>query len=694
MRLLQAAHLPALTVSESGDDDTDHDYDGVNDDETSPQQSAQGVETDYEYSVDDEEIDPSEVFPELATEAPTHETVTEAIPDVTENEVETQATLIEVLDEIFEDPSLPREEQHDVPRSPQFFVPTPIPAIPNQAGLTFETHLDEEEHAFHNHFLSSVEGEASLVGKMFRDEQDIQEQEALHHHEDHEGHHQVAENEIPTSAAPRPGSEHKGRRVLKKRPIRIKIPAGLRQNLQVIPESLTQDVKIQDDDIIIATPTATAAPALSFQEPEAAPQLQVFNPNLLNRPTTPSPRLEPEQDFIQEPRQPKALTVFSADDDTPEEVIFGQEADNVRQQEAVPQNFSPIFAVPSRAGVEQEEARSGGLLLQQNVNIDTSAGRSAQFAPTPAAPAVQSFNAAQTAANSPPPTFRPILRQPSDYIFTPQQFSAPAIQQQQQPQQFANGPFQQQTQQQFRQAEAPPQQFRPQSFQQQDQDFSLAPNPPQQQQAFTSFSPPVSQRQPPQAPALSFQEPAREQKAFPQQQVFNNNFLSRPTTPVPQQQQQFNTNFAPRPQDIAPPQTFTQTTPAPPRPQQQQQFNNNFAPRPQEIAPPQSFTQSAPAPPQQQQQQQQQFNNNFAPPQTFTQSTPSPPPPAPTPTFDPSFSSDNNFNNNFNSNFAPASPSQVGEQSLFAMINRQAADRPVRTKLQQSDKSILRPAPK
>ena len=375
MRLLQAAHLPALTVSGSGDDVTDHDDHGADDDETSPAQSAQTPETEYEYS--DEEIDPSEVFPELATEAPTLETVTEAIPDVTENEVETQATLIEVLDEIFEDPSLPREEHHDVPRSPQFFVPTPIPAIPNQAALTFETHLDEDEHAFHNHFLSSVEGEASLVGKMFRDEQDIQEQE--NHHEDHEeGHgHQVAENEIPTSVAPRPGSEHKGRRVLKKRPIRIKIPAGLRQNLQVIPESLTQDVSIQDDDIIIATPTITAAPALSFQEPEATPQLQVFNPNLLNRPTTPSPRLETEQDFIQEPRQPKALTVFSADDDTPEEVIFGQEADNVRQQEAIPQNFSPIFAVPSRAGVEQEEARSGELLVRQNVNIDT-----------PAAPAV------------------------------------------------------------------------------------------------------------------------------------------------------------------------------------------------------------------------------------------------------------------------------------------------------------------
>ena len=394
-------------------------------------------------------------------------------------------------------------------------------------------------------------------------------------------------------------------------------------------------------------------PSLAFQEPAAFNQQQVFNPNLLNRPTTPSPRQEPvqesEQIIQQEPRQPKALTVFSADyeADTPEEVNFGQQADNVRQQEAVPRNFSPIFAVPSEAAVE--EPRSAGLLLQQqqNVNIDTSA----QFAPTPAAPAVPGFNAAQSAANS-PPTFRPILRQPSDYIFTPQQFAAPAIQQQQQPQQFANSPFQQQTQQQFRPpAEVPRQQFRPQSFQQQDQDFNFAPN--QQQQAFTSFSPPISQRQQPapQAPDLTFQEPTREQKAFPQKQTFNNNFLSRPATPAPQQQQQFNTNFAPRPQEVAPPQTFTQSTPAP-------------------------------------QPQQQQFNNNFAPPQTFSQSTPAPPPPPPT------FSSNNNFNNNnFGSvGLPPASPSQAqnGEQSLFAMINKQAADRPVRTKLQQSDKSILR----
>ena len=425
-------------------------------------------------------------------------------------------------------------------------------------------------------------------------------------------------------------------------------------------------------------------PSLAFQEPAAFNQQQVFNPNLLNRPTTPSPRQEPvqesEQIIQQEPRQPKALTVFSADyeADTPEEVNFGQQADNVRQQEAVPRNFSPIFAVPSEAAVE--EPRSAGLLLQQqNVNIDTSA----QFAPTPTAPAVPGFNAAQSAANS-PPTFRPILRQPSDYIFTPQQFAAPAIQQQQQPQQFANSPFQQQTQQQFRPpAEVPRQQFRPQSFQQQDQDFNFAPN--QQQQAFTSFSPPISQRQQPapQAPDLTFQEPTREQKAFPQKQTFNNNFLSRPATPAPQQQQQFNTNFAPRPQEVAPPQTFIQSTPTPAPPQQQQQqFNPNFAP--QEIAPPQTFTQSTPAP----QPQQQQFNNNFAPPQTFSQSTPAPPPPPPT------FSGNNNFNNNnFGSvGLPPASPSQAqnGEQSLFAMINKQAADRPVRTKLQQSDKSILR----
>ena len=642
--------MPALILSESGDDVTDDDNDQeVNHDETTPPTS-QKTETEPQYF--DEEIDPSEVFPDLATQAPTLETVTEVALDVTENEVETQATLIEVLDEIFEDPSLPREEHQDVPRSPQLFVPTPIPTLTNPLienipALTFENPLDEDEHAFHKHFLSSVEGEASLVEKMFRDEQDIAEQEALHHHEEHEEGHHEEENEIQTNVRPRP-AEHKGRRVLKKRPIRIKIPAGLRQNLQVIPESLTQIPG--EDDGVRATPPATPITI----EPVAFPQQTVFNNNLLNRPAAPSPSLEPVlHKAEQEPRQPKALTVFSADyDDTPEEVIPGQQADNVRQ-EAVPQNFSPIFAVPSHA--LEEEPRSGGLLQQQNVNIDTSRGagsaaldaaRSTQFAP---APAVPGFNAAQTAANS-PPTFRPILRQPSDYIFTPQQFSAPTIQQQQQPQQFANNPFQQQSQQQFR-----PQSFQNQPPQQQRQSFNFAPNPPQQQQqqqqqeqAFTSFSPPVSQRGPTPlapAPALSFQEPTREQKAFPQQQTFNNNFLNRPTTPTPppapqQQQEQFNTNFAPQPQAVPPPQTFSQSTPP-----QTQAFDTNFG-----------------------------TNNNF-----------------------------DNSNNNFNSNFGsssiglPLPSSATGpneEQSLFAMINREVADRPVRTKLQESDKSILRNTPK
>jgi len=151
---------------QSVDDVTDDldDYDSDDYDETIPPTE----ETEYEYSDDDEEIDPSEVFPELATEAPTLETVTEAFPDVTENEVETQATLIEVIDEIFEDPSLPREQHQDVPRSPQFFVPTPLPAVPSpeKPALTFETAagLDEDEHAFHNHFLSSVTGNGRTVG--------------------------------------------------------------------------------------------------------------------------------------------------------------------------------------------------------------------------------------------------------------------------------------------------------------------------------------------------------------------------------------------------------------------------------------------------------------------------------------------------------------------------------------------------
>ena len=108
--------------------------------------------------------------------ATTAEPATERAPlpdyDISDNEVVTQATIAEVLDEIFSDPSLPSDQRQDVPRSPQFFLPTPAPATESPApapALTFEDAeqvapgqlgglLDEDEHAFHHHFLSSADG--------------------------------------------------------------------------------------------------------------------------------------------------------------------------------------------------------------------------------------------------------------------------------------------------------------------------------------------------------------------------------------------------------------------------------------------------------------------------------------------------------------------------------------------------------
>ena len=62
----------------------------------------------------------------------------------------------------------------DVPRSPQFFVPTPIPSqqLENAPALRFENPL-QDEHAFQSHFLDSAEGEASFLAHMRRDEQDL-----------------------------------------------------------------------------------------------------------------------------------------------------------------------------------------------------------------------------------------------------------------------------------------------------------------------------------------------------------------------------------------------------------------------------------------------------------------------------------------------------------------------------------------
>ena len=150
-------------------------------------------------------------------------------------------------------------------------------------------------------------------------------------------------------------------------------------------------------------------------------------------------------------------------------------------------------------------------------------------------------------------------------------------------------------QQQFRPEEIPQQQFRPAAIpQQQFRPTEIPPSPPQQQQSFTSFS---NQGPSTPAPSLSFEEPAREQKAFPPPQTFNPNFLDRPS----------------------------------------EDFNGN---------------------------------NN-----------------------------DNSFNTF--SSFAPQQGAAAGppaggnqEQSLFAMLNREVADRPVRTRLQESDPSIQKNIPK
>merc|ERR1719499_3023424 len=93
-------------------------------------------------------------------------------------------------------------------------------------------------------------------------------------------------------------SGSKGRRVLKKRPIRIKIPALLRENLQVIPESVNVPIEVESD-----SQSTTVTPV----------------------PVTPSAVTTVAQTFIQEERQPKALTVFSEDYDYDEEQPFGQD---------------------------------------------------------------------------------------------------------------------------------------------------------------------------------------------------------------------------------------------------------------------------------------------------------------------------------------------------------------------------------
>ena len=651
--------MPALTLSPVSDDVIDNANDDdtvdteVNDDDQKldiipATQIAQTVsarlnDSDADYSENtDEEYD--EV---IATTTQT--VVTEPLPDITENEVVTEVTLVEVLDEVFSDPSLPSGPRQDVPRSPQFFIPTPIPTkeqLVDVPALTFENPLDDE-HTFHQHFLQSAEGEVSLIEHMLRDEQDIANEEALHHlhhhHEEgipHANDPSIAPaiaNEIQTNIIPqnRPTEQPKGRRVLKKRPIRIKIPAKLRQNLQVIPESLNFDPR-EEEELPIEPPQLT--------------------------PTTISPPIDPiqqeaEQEIVfQEVRQPKALTVFGLDyddNDNANEANFGQDTFETDARDSVPQNFSPLFSVPSRTEEPRSQAAaSSGQFPANTVNIDTSA----RFTPGSGT----TFNANP----NPRPPVAPILRQPSDYIFTPQQ----------QPQQ--------------------------------QQEFNFAPATPQQQQQPSSFQP------------QSFQDPGREQKAIagPPSSVFNTNLLNRPSEasfggqpqaepvlriPQPPPPQQFSSNFGGQRQD--------QRIPQPPA---TQQFSNNFGGQPQEQritqpSPPQQFSNNFGGQPQDQRPpqpppSQQQFGNNFGGQEQVFQPAPAPPQPSPQ-SFTSSFGGqpqEQSFANNFGgqpqqeaapvapqNTFGGSNPAQDDGTTLFQMLNREAAVRPVRTRLQDNDRS-------
>ena len=471
--------------------------------------------------------DPEEV--DYVTEESADYSVTETIetedysPDVRENEVNTEITLGEVLDEIFYDPALPQENRNDIPRSPQFFVPTPLPA----QGQPILGNPLQDDHAFHDQFIDSPEREGSFDEHRLRDEQDLSLAEMLHHHEEVDDHLQT--NIINILSEERPQGP-KGRKVLKKRPIRIKIPAKMSQNLQsiTIPESL----HLPDVHELPSTLEITSRPQRQHLDLES---------------------------LQQEPRQPKALHVFTDSDDSLDQrtdSVFDTSRLNLpttgrQQQSDLPQDFQPIFTS------EADRTRQ----VQLGQNIDTTAS---QFATPASVNQIFSGQSPQLNLRPAPPQFSPftpILRQAEDYIFNPQQVSA---------------------------LPSPGQSF---NFQQvsgrdQSQSFAVEENPIQTQQSFVEAGLPV-----------------RSQKAFPQQ-AFNPNSLNSGTP-----------------------------------------TENRFAPPPSRPPPPPQPPQSRPPPP---------------PPQSR-------PPPARAP---PS---------------PPASLAIQNEQSLFQMINREVAERPVRTKLEMND---------
>ena len=125
----------------------------------------------------EEDTESTEEVDSVTEETPdytTVRTIEDYEVDVSENEVNTEITLGEVLDEIFFDPALPPENRNDIPRSPQFFVPTPLPTV---GGI---------DHSFHQQFIDSPEREGSFDQHRLRDEQDLVQGELLHHHEEEE----------------------------------------------------------------------------------------------------------------------------------------------------------------------------------------------------------------------------------------------------------------------------------------------------------------------------------------------------------------------------------------------------------------------------------------------------------------------------------------------------------------------------
>ena len=144
--------------------------------------------------------------------------------------------------------------------------------------------------------------------------------------------------------------------------------------------------------------------------------------------------------------------------------------------------------------------------------------------------------------------------------------------------------------------------------------------------------------------------------------MFNNNFLNRPVTEKPA------LSFSPTPQSsqFNPQQQFT-TQPQQQFRQQQQQSFTTVPPQQQQFGqqPPQQFIQEEQQPQQQfiPQQQQQQFVPQQQ--QQFTE-------PAENPR---SFQPQQSFANSLG-----GQPQADSEQSLFAMLNREAADRPVHSR--------------